>query len=76
MCDLQIFDNDEELISVRGKGHCVIPAFYFQTNNKERITSGNCKQRRVFSACNFKERLSPLSLSQTVREVLINGGIR
>nr|XP_002124575.1 androglobin [Ciona intestinalis] len=30
---LQVLDNEEEVISVSGKGHCVIPAFYFITNN-------------------------------------------
>ncbi|XP_076825894.1 androglobin-like isoform X2 [Clavelina lepadiformis] len=35
----QILNNEEEIISTRGKGHCVIPAFYFQANEPKRSQS-------------------------------------
>lgn len=38
---LQVLDNEEEIVNVTGKGHAVIPAFNFLSN--ETLLSSRCK---------------------------------
>lgn len=38
---LQVLDNEEEIVSVTGMGHAVIPAFKFLSN--EMLLSSHCK---------------------------------
>lgn len=50
---VQVLDNEEEIVSVTGKGHAVIPAFYFLSN--ETILSSHCKYCILYLIILFTE---------------------
>lgn len=51
---LQVLDNEEEIVSVTGKGHAVIPAFNFLSN--ETLSSSHCKYCILYLIILFTER--------------------
>lgn len=50
---LQVLDNEEEILSVTGKGQAVIPAFNFLSN--EMLLSSQCKYCILYMIILFTE---------------------
>ncbi|XP_010282666.1 PREDICTED: androglobin-like, partial [Phaethon lepturus] len=50
---LQVLDNEEEIVSVTGKGHAVIPAFHFLSN--EMLLSSHSSKTQVIQSSMKKE---------------------